>query len=168
MRVTHIGDCSGCSKKRVNIAYGWSTLKKLCDDCNFARLRAGNKARAAVRVTKERKLRHIAPKQQKPTTRCTRSREKDSVVNTEIWGERSHECLECGKPLGIRPMKIFFSHVHGKGARPDLRHVKENIALHCLPCHRVWEFEAREFMPKTLKLFHEISVKYQDNINGRI
>jgi len=90
-------------------------------------------------------------------------------VNKEIWQDRRHECFECEKPLVFpgKPPKWVFSHAHSKGSRPDLRHVKENIALHCKACHRVWEFGAREFMPKTMALFQRLGEKFPDNKHGR-
>lgn len=103
------------------------------------------------------------PLSKKPTSRLQEAREEDKKLNEGIWAERKHECFEDGTPLRGNPLPIWFSHVHSKGARPDLRHNPRNIVLHCMSCHHEWEFGNRENMPKTLKLFRELSVEYPDN-----
>ena len=107
------------------------------------------------------------PLSKKPTSRLQEARKEDWEVNDRIWATRKHECFECQTPLRGVPIKRWFSHVHSKGARVDLRHVEANIVLHCTKCHDMWEDHARENMPKTLKLFHELSVEYPDNQFGR-
>ena len=162
----HIGDCSGCGSPSVPIVYGWSTLKRLCFICNSQRLRSAQKAKGSVRAAKEKKVRQIARKSifKKPTQRQKTKWALDGEVNREIWRDRKHVCYECETPIHGEPRKIYFSHVHSKGAREDLRHEKANIVLHCPPCHRKWESAAgRENMPKTLQLFEKLSVQYKDN-----
>ena len=94
--------------------------------------------------------------------------DQDQVVIEDIWLNTKHVCFECGDKIK-NPDKRHFSHVHGKGARPDLRFARENIVLHCVPCHRGWETGGRrdQDYPKTNKLYFEIQEKYPDNINGR-
>ena len=167
----HIGDCSGCGSPGVPIVYGWSTLKRLCFICNSQRLRGVQKAKSSVRAAKEKKVRQIARKShsRKPTDRQKTKWALDGEVNREIWRDRKHVCYECEKSLAcVNPPKIYFSHVHSKGSRPDLRHEKANIVLHCPGCHRQWESAAgREKMPKTAQLFEKLSVEHQDNRFGR-
>lgn len=52
----------------------------------------------------------------------------------EIWNERPHECVECGKYLK-EPKAHNFSHIKSKWSRPDLRLDKNNIELLCFRCH---------------------------------
>ncbi len=65
---------------------------------------------------------------------------------TEIWQERPHVCVKCGKSLGDEPKAIFFSHIRSRGARPDLKLDKNNIELLCSACHRLHEFNEREIV----------------------
>lgn len=64
----------------------------------------------------------------------------------EIWEERPHICVKCGKHLGDEPKAIFFSHIRSRGARPDLKMDKNNIELLCSACHRLYEFNEREIV----------------------
>lgn len=57
----------------------------------------------------------------------------------EIWNERKHVCVNCGKQLGLRPQPIFFSHILTKGSHPSLRLNKNNIELLCAEDHMKWE-----------------------------
>lgn len=168
----HIGDCSKCGDTNVVIAYGWSTRKRLCAKCNQGRMREANAAWQGVYRAKKKIVRQIGskcvvrkPVKKAPTKRHGEDQAKDSKMNREIWQDRKHVCFECDSGLRFPgfPPKWVFSHVHSKGARKDLRHVKLNVVLHCRGCHNVWEFGAREFMPKTLKLFEKIAVEHQDN-----
>jgi hypothetical protein len=180
-----IGDCHKCPATGVKITYGWSTRNnRHCHTCDCARIRNRNALRArnylrksyekgGTRKSPPRPLKRIVRKANPeagrimPTKAHAEDLRRDGRINREIWAERPHVCFECGKDLGKRPLKVYFSHCHGKGARPDLRHVKENIPLHCRGCHNVWEFGAREFMPRTLELFNELSVKHKDNKYNR-
>lgn len=54
----------------------------------------------------------------------------------EIWEERLHVCVDCGRSLGNEPRSFYFSHEKGKGAHPELRLDKDNIKLRCFECHR--------------------------------
>lgn len=52
----------------------------------------------------------------------------------EIWDERKKECEHCKIELTVwHP--ILFHHIRTKGSHPELRLVKENIALICAECH---------------------------------
>lgn len=181
-KADHIGDCDICPEKEVVIAYGWSTRgNKHCRGCNNTRIRnrrhlqAKNFIRKSYRKGGQRKfpqrplkrqVRKMVPK----TTKAQKEKlSKDDQINAEIWKDRKHECFECGKGLHGAPVKGYFSHVIGKGARPDLRFVKKNIVLHCHPggCHHQWETGDRESMPRTLQLFIRIGVEYPDNRYNR-
>lgn len=51
-------------------------------------------------------------------------------IYREIWEERPHECSNCGYPISW-PIAHVFAHIKSKGARPDLKHDKDNIRLLC-------------------------------------
>lgn len=99
--------------------------KWLCSECVF---KLNHQGKTRVQVYKERSK----PKQRKKTG------ERDLFL--EIWAERAHYCVKCGKFLGHTPRPEFFSHIHSKGSRPDLRLAKENIELNCRECHYIHEF----------------------------
>lgn len=80
-------------------------------------------------------------------TETTKERRGDlQSLFMEIWEERPHVCVKCGKPLGDEPKAIFFSHIRSRGARPDLKMDKNNIELLCSACHRLHEFNEREVL----------------------
>lgn len=62
----------------------------------------------------------------------------------EIWREREHICVKCGKSLGGEPRAIFFSHIKSRGSYPELKMDKNNIELLCSACHKYEEFLERE------------------------
>lgn len=62
----------------------------------------------------------------------------------EIWGERPHICVKCGKKLGDEPLAIYFSHIKSRGAHPELKMDKNNIELLCSACHKLHDFNERE------------------------
>lgn len=63
----------------------------------------------------------------------------------EIWNERPHICSNknCQKHLGEDPMTYYFAHIKSKGAYPELRLEKSNLALLCLTCHQAFDFGNR-------------------------
>lgn len=178
-RPIHIGDCHKCPAEGVPIPYGWKTRdNQHCRPCNYTRIlnkrvqQAKNFLRKSYRKGGQRKFPQRPVKGQvrrmlpKSTKRQKEKMSEDARINAQIWRDRKHECFECGKGLHGEPVKGYFSHVIGKGARPDLRFVKRNIVLHCHPggCHQIWETgKRRESMPKTLKLYNELCVEFKDN-----
>lgn len=181
---THTGDCSKCPRRGVKITYRYTNPRHcLCDECDIARIRnrnalkARNKARKSYHKGGTRKPLKRAPISKSPTKARVSLLKEDERINRGIWRDRKHVCFECDSaiPPGIDskgqptvPAKAVFSHVHSKGARPDLRHVKENIVLHCPePCHQTWEGGKRESMPRTSALFERLGEKYPDNKHGR-
>lgn len=77
-----------------------------------------------------------------------KSKEKNGYENlselfTEIWTERKHICVKCGKKLQEIPKLIYFSHIKSRGARIDLKFKKDNIELLCEECHDKHEFGNR-------------------------
>ena len=158
----HIGDCNKCSRKGVRIDYRWTSRDdKHCTKCNQKRLQRIQKEKAKQSPPKAKIVRQSAPIQRKPiskkpTPRLSGMRDEDWVVGLEIWAERPHNCIECGKFLpededGL-PVKVYFSHVLSKGAHPELRFDAMNIVLHCPDCHRFWETSGKMREMKTYAL----------------
>jgi len=188
--IDHVGKCSKCGENGARITYRWTSLDKcLCVKCDMDRKRELNNARQSVYNAQKRAKAQLSPPDKpysfknkrstvkrvpiakKATRRLVSKQGKDAVLNKEIWHHRKHCCYECLKPLEFPgfPPKWVFSHVHGKGSRPDLRHLKANVVFHCFCCHQEWETGGKrdEKTPRTLQLFEKISVKYPDNRNGR-
>ena len=109
-----------CVKCGATVNSG-SAFHKLCPVCNKARLDAGKKKPKKVKRYKKK---------------ATGERE----MFLEIWDEREHICVHCGKNLGDEPKAHYFSHIKPKGLHPKLRLVKNNIELLCMECHRQYDF----------------------------
>ena len=92
----------------------------------------------------------------------------DTRFYEEIWSERPHYCEECDKYLGEKWERYMFSHILSKGAHPELRHEKLNIAISCLDCHSRYEFGNK----KEMKMWGEWSKKiirlFEISINKRL
>lgn len=118
------GVCSKCGKVRYIV----NRTKCLCDDCNYRRLHDGKSRRE---VALERNSYKVSRKKT-PTG--------ELALFREIWNEREHVCVRCGKRL-MEPMRVhYFSHIKSKGAYPELRLCKDNIELLCIECHQKYEF----------------------------
>lgn len=75
----------------------------------------------------------------------------------EIWENRPHVCEVCGEPIPY-PVAHNFSHIHSKGARPDLKYDKANIQLWCSTvqregrgCHDLWTNSPDKFWERANK-----------------
>lgn len=118
------GVCRQCGKESIIV----NRTHFLCDGCNFKRLHNG-----VSRFEYNRNKRCLQGRLKKRNT-------GEAKLFREIWSERPHVCSCCGKILA-EPMRAgYFSHIHSKGARPDLRLCKDNIELLCLECHSRHEF----------------------------
>ena len=117
------GECSSCHRR----LYIVNRTKHLCDVCNYKRLHGG-KSRAEVMLEKQK----ISIKRKKTTG--------ELELFKEIWQEREHVCVKCGKKLPEPLRSYYFSHKKSKGAFPELRLVKTNIELNCFDCHFRHEF----------------------------
>lgn len=70
----------------------------------------------------------------------------------EIWAEREHSCVHCGQAI-LYPIVHNFSHIRSKGARPDLKFVKDNIEILCstinqinrIGCHELSHTNPKEY-----------------------
>ena len=63
-----------------------------------------------------------------------KSKQSQKELFMEIWNERPHECVECGRILR-EPRPHNFDHIVTKWARRDLRYDKDNIQILCFACH---------------------------------
>ena len=69
----------------------------------------------------------------------------------QLWKERPHKCVECGKNLGPIMRPIYMSHYISKGSAPILRLDPENIDILCPDHHHQWEFGSK----KSMKIWNE-------------
>ncbi len=118
------GVCRKCGRETVIV----NKTHCLCDSCNYKRLHNGL-SRFEYNLA-ARKTIHQA----------RRKSTGEAQLFKEIWMERPHICSHCGRQLSSPMRAGYFSHIHSKGARPDLRLCKDNIELLCLECHARHEF----------------------------
>ena len=118
------GVCRRCGRETVIV----NRTHCLCDSCNYRRLHNGL-SRLEYKLAVKR-----------PSSQTRRKCTGEAELFKEIWAERAHICSHRGRQLPS-PMRVgYFSHIHSKGARPDLRLCKDNIELLCLECHARHEF----------------------------
>lgn len=116
--------CKGCGRKRLIV----NRTRMLCDRCNQERLHGCSREE---RYSKKQRVKK------------SKTSSGELALFKEIWSEREHICCKCGRVL-LEPMRVhYFSHIHSKGARPDLRLNKDNIELLCMECHHKYEFGSR-------------------------
>lgn len=118
------GVCRKCGRETVIV----NKTRCLCDSCNYKRLHNGL-SRFEYKLVTGRKL-----------CQTRRKNTGEAQLFKEIWAERPHVCAHCGRQLSDPMRAGYFSHIHSKGARPDLRLCKDNIELLCLECHSRHEF----------------------------
>lgn len=131
--------CKKCGKSHiiVNRTY-W-----LCQECNHKRLHGESRLESVLKKEKQRKVK-IYKLKKKRSKRSLKKPTGEKEMFLEIWEERSHYCVKCGKYLGEDPNVYFFSHIKSKGAFPELRLCKNNIELVCIECHQKYEFGNRD------------------------
>lgn len=95
---------------------------------NHQNLRTDKKPKGIRKISEKGQLKKEVKKALFPT---------DMAFYLEIWMERDHECYNCGKKLGPKPLTLYFDHILEKGVKKyeHLRHVKENICILCWDCH---------------------------------
>lgn len=125
-KIERFNTCSCCGERRFIV----NRTHILCEECNYKRLHGG-KNRLEVQREKPR-----TPKYRKPTG--------ELALFRQIWANREHRCVHCGAVLPDPPRASYFSHIHSKGARPDLRLDPSNIELVCTDCHQKYEFGKRD------------------------
>lgn len=124
--IERFGVCSCCGERKF-IA---NRTRVLCDACNYKRLHGG-KRRAEV-------------KRERPKRVKRKEATGEAALFRQIWADREHRCVRCGRVLPDPPKASYFSHIHSKGARPDLRLDPNNIELLCTECHQKYEFGKRD------------------------
>ena len=125
-------------------------MSKIClkDGCNYPRHSHGYCKIHSYLRTDDEYLRKKEAKKSAPTKRkriplmskvrqdkLTALHALDRALWMEIWDERPHVCLFCGRFLGEEPLTTFFHHPCEKAKFPEIRFNKENIVLTCLQCH---------------------------------
>jgi 5-methylcytosine-specific restriction endonuclease McrA len=60
--------------------------------------------------------------------------ETDGKIYLAVWNERPHNCENC-ECIIYNLRSLNFHHLAEKRNYPELRHIKENIALLCADCH---------------------------------
>lgn len=113
--------CVRCGKLPIQ-----NKFKKLCSECIFKENHEGLSKAEYYKKRSKNKAKKITG-------------ERDLFL--EIWVERPHYCVKCGKHLGRDPRSFYFSHIKSKGSHPELRLDKNNIELLCRECHQKYEFE---------------------------
>ena len=117
--------------------------------CKFHQgLRTDKKPKGIKKITEKGKVKKELKKALYPN---------DIAFYFEIWSERPHECYNCGKNLGVRPLTLYFDHILEKGnpKYEHLRYEKENICLLCWDCHT-----NKSLIPKLVELRNKTKEKY--------
>jgi len=120
--------CKGCGS-----IYIQNKRLQLCSECVYKKNHSGKSRKEVYIERKENKLNYRTKQIKKNFTG-----EKELFL--QIWEDRPHFCINCGKFLGNEPKAFFFSHKHSKGADPSKRLDKSNIDLLCWDCHQVRDF----------------------------
>lgn len=92
---------------------------------------------------------------------------QDEIFYKEIWKERPHKCINCGKFLGHDfynkegfPINLYrYAHIIPKSIYPYLRHYKGNIMLLCLECHSKFDNSSKEIQ-KTMKCYNSLRIDF--------
>ena len=71
----------------------------------------------------------------KPIKIKTKKATGEREMFLQIWSERPHYCINCGKYLGEVPKASFFSHRKAKSVNNSNRLNPDNIDLLCFDCH---------------------------------
>jgi DNA-directed RNA polymerase subunit N (RpoN/RPB10) len=133
---------------------------QLCEDCNYKRLHLG-RSKLDVLNDKNRKINKYTTLDKKPL-KTKKNKVKNIYKPTgelelfkEIWLEREHKCIHCGKYLGDELNIQYFSHKISKGRDSKLRLDKNNIDILCCECHYSLEFCGNEKFNKRKNLNYE-------------
>ena len=70
----------------------------------------------------------------KTKTKKKKSKWSQKELFMEVWSERLHICVDCGRYLQ-EPKAHNFDHILTKWSRPDLKYDKNNIDIVCFSCH---------------------------------
>lgn len=107
--------CKDCWKPRGHE----NLLISRCKECQYKK-----------QSLKQTRVKQISQK------RKTRIKENwEAPMFKEIWQEREHICYVCWNNIP-EPLTFVFAHIAPKGTYPELRNIKENVALVCsMKCH---------------------------------
>jgi len=114
-----------------------------CSECVF---KSNHDGKTRLQVYSERSRTNPLSKTKESSSDNKKRKRKptgERELFLEIWNERPHICVRCGKYLGEEALKHYFSHIRSKGACPELRLSKDNIELVCMKCHIQYEFGDR-------------------------
>jgi len=116
--------------------------KKYCKSC-------------AYKLQPPKQISKVSQKQVFKMTLKKQLLEEDKKFYTEVWADRFFvenknvpntyilltppKCECCNTRLSDEPNLMYFHHVLEKRNYPELRHVKENIAIVCAECHNMYE-----------------------------
>lgn len=123
--------CTECGNHYIQNKTLW-----LCSECVYKRNHDG-KSRFEVARDKAKLKAKNQPKPKAKVYKKKATGEREMFL--EIWNERPHNCVKCGKRLPY-PMANFFSHIKPKSTHPELRLCKSNVELLCAECHYNHEF----------------------------
>jgi len=96
-------------------------------------------------VKREKKPKPIKRSRIKPKPKAT----GEANLFKQIWSERPHICENCKGDLGHEAKAWFFSHRVRKSRGEKYRLDPENIDLHCLKCHELWDAKDERFHQRT-------------------
>ena len=119
-----IGVCKQCGRT----TFIQSKIKHLCPECVYQN-NHGGKTRQQVAIERQK------AKTPKPIKTKFKEATGERKMFLQIWSERPHYCINCGKYLGEVPKASFFSHREAKSVNNSNRLNPDNIDLLCFDCH---------------------------------
>lgn len=123
--------------KECGSPYIQNKTLQLCGECVYKKNHEGKSRQEVLHEKRKNSVR--LPKRRIQNTRKKKpTGEREMFL--EIWEERPHVCKNCGRHLGNEPRAHYFSHIHSKGAHPELRLKKSNVDLLCYDCHHDRDF----------------------------
>lgn len=171
----HYGICSNERCRRAGQKVPVVVKKGLCDECNYAKKKAGKPEKRELNDNIKKKIENYAsiiqPKTIKKRDKGRKSIKKiykttgERNLFMEIWNERLHVSEVSGTPLGEDPKAGFFAHCLSKGAFPGFRLRKDGIFLLTLNEHAEYDGAMRND-PKYKKLkdkAQELKKEYYEN-----
>lgn len=127
--------CHICNKKRLSNLKPFKA-KSIDINTNTPKIKK-------ISLNLKKRAKYSKPKPQKKRVKSIQKKIGVKSMFLEIWNERPHTCVKCGKALGEEPLTHFFSHIYPKSISPELRLAKSNIELLCYDCHQKHDFGDR-------------------------
>lgn len=135
-----IGVCKQCGQRK----YIQNKTRYLCADCVYKN-NHGGKSRQQVAYEKQQLRKN---KRQKATG------EKELFL--QIWKQKPHYCMNCGKYLGDVPRVGYFSHRQSKGVSEANRLNPDNIDLLCFDCHFARDMQGKSVYDKRKGIYKKL------------